>query len=206
MSSGLQVFVQLGNLHGTSNYVLYWIHGINYSKWIQIMIIWAINGTLTSTTTQAHSGPGSNGNEESIPFIIRCRLVSYTGCMILKDEKEKQQQILTVSIRHAENVFFGGFVWLDRGLAHILFLVVLVFHPSGDGKMIRKSMIEVTFGYLHGICLSIKSKDLVTFITIISRKTRSPRGHSRWGQKVNAVTTSTWLKRKFLMNIHRNNI
>ena len=28
MSSGLlQVFVELGNLHGTSNYVLYWIHG-----------------------------------------------------------------------------------------------------------------------------------------------------------------------------------
>ena len=29
MSSGLlQVFVELGNLHGTSNYVLYWIHGV----------------------------------------------------------------------------------------------------------------------------------------------------------------------------------
>ena len=28
MSSGLlQVFVELGNLHGTSNYALYWIHG-----------------------------------------------------------------------------------------------------------------------------------------------------------------------------------
>ena len=28
MSSGLlQVFVELGNLHGTSNYILYWIHG-----------------------------------------------------------------------------------------------------------------------------------------------------------------------------------
>ena len=28
MSSGLlQVFVELGNLHGTSNYVLYWNHG-----------------------------------------------------------------------------------------------------------------------------------------------------------------------------------
>ena len=28
MSSGLlQVFVELGNLHGTSNNVLYWIHG-----------------------------------------------------------------------------------------------------------------------------------------------------------------------------------
>ena len=32
MSSGLlQVFVELGNLHGTSNYVLYWIHGVAYS-------------------------------------------------------------------------------------------------------------------------------------------------------------------------------
>ena len=29
MSSGLlQVFVELGNLHRTSNYVLYWIHGV----------------------------------------------------------------------------------------------------------------------------------------------------------------------------------
>ena len=29
MSSGLlQVFVELGNLHGTSNYVLYWNHGV----------------------------------------------------------------------------------------------------------------------------------------------------------------------------------
>ena len=29
MSPGLlQVFVELGNLHGTSNYVLYWIHGV----------------------------------------------------------------------------------------------------------------------------------------------------------------------------------
>ena len=29
MSSGLiQVFVELGNLHGTSNYVLYWIHNV----------------------------------------------------------------------------------------------------------------------------------------------------------------------------------
>ena len=29
MSSGLlQVFVELGNLHGTSNYVLYWIYGV----------------------------------------------------------------------------------------------------------------------------------------------------------------------------------
>ena len=28
MSSGLlQVFVELGNLHGTSNYILYWISG-----------------------------------------------------------------------------------------------------------------------------------------------------------------------------------
>ena len=29
MRSGLlHVFVELGNLHGTSNYVLYWIHGV----------------------------------------------------------------------------------------------------------------------------------------------------------------------------------
>ena len=29
MSSGLlQVYVELGNLHGTPNYVLYWIHGV----------------------------------------------------------------------------------------------------------------------------------------------------------------------------------
>ena len=29
MSSGLlQVFVELGNLHETSNYVLYWIYGV----------------------------------------------------------------------------------------------------------------------------------------------------------------------------------
>ena len=32
MSSGLlQVFVELGSLHGTSNYVLYWIHGVTCS-------------------------------------------------------------------------------------------------------------------------------------------------------------------------------
>ena len=32
MSSGLlQVFVELGNLHGTSNYVLYWNHGVTCS-------------------------------------------------------------------------------------------------------------------------------------------------------------------------------
>ena len=31
MLSGLQVFVELGNLHGTSNYVLYWIHGVTCS-------------------------------------------------------------------------------------------------------------------------------------------------------------------------------
>ena len=33
MSSGLlQVFVELGNLHETSNYVLYWIHGVTCSN------------------------------------------------------------------------------------------------------------------------------------------------------------------------------
>ena len=32
MSSGLlRVFVELGNLHETSNYVLYWIHGVDCS-------------------------------------------------------------------------------------------------------------------------------------------------------------------------------
>ena len=35
MSSGfLQVFVELGNLHGTSNYVLYWIHGVTCSDFV----------------------------------------------------------------------------------------------------------------------------------------------------------------------------
>ena len=32
MSSGLlQVFIELGNLHGSSNYILYWIHGVTRS-------------------------------------------------------------------------------------------------------------------------------------------------------------------------------
>ena len=35
MSSGLlQVFVELKNLHGTSNYVLYWIHEVTCSDYI----------------------------------------------------------------------------------------------------------------------------------------------------------------------------
>ena len=45
MSSGLrQVFVELGNLYGTSNYILYWIHGGAYSdsishNWVQVLSI-----------------------------------------------------------------------------------------------------------------------------------------------------------------------
>ena len=40
VSSGLlQVFVELGNLHGTSKYVLYWIHGV-----ISVLIPLAITG------------------------------------------------------------------------------------------------------------------------------------------------------------------
>ena len=44
MSSDLlQVFVKLGNLHGTSNYVLYWNHGVASSdsvsrNWVQVLI------------------------------------------------------------------------------------------------------------------------------------------------------------------------
>ena len=46
MSSGLlQVFFELTNLHGTSNYVLYWIHGglacsdsVNYNR-VQVLSI-----------------------------------------------------------------------------------------------------------------------------------------------------------------------
>ena len=37
MSSGLlQVFVELGNLHGTLNYVLYWLHGVAYSDSVSL--------------------------------------------------------------------------------------------------------------------------------------------------------------------------
>ena len=45
MSSGLlQVFVELGNLHGTSNYVLYWNTGVACSdsvsyNWVQVLSI-----------------------------------------------------------------------------------------------------------------------------------------------------------------------
>ena len=28
------MFVELGNLHGTSNYVLYWIHGVTCSDFV----------------------------------------------------------------------------------------------------------------------------------------------------------------------------
>ena len=43
MSSGLlQVFVELGNLHGTSNYVLYWIYpcsdSVNHNR-VQVLSI-----------------------------------------------------------------------------------------------------------------------------------------------------------------------
>ena len=45
MSFGLlQVFVERGNLHGTSNYVLYWIHEVECSgfvsyNWVQVLSI-----------------------------------------------------------------------------------------------------------------------------------------------------------------------
>ena len=43
-SSLLQVFVELGNLQGTLNYVLYWIHGVACSdsvshNWVQVLSI-----------------------------------------------------------------------------------------------------------------------------------------------------------------------
>ena len=51
-------------------------------------LIWPIDGTLTDTTNQNQSWPGSNGNEENTLYSLelqkwnltmRCSLVSYPG-------------------------------------------------------------------------------------------------------------------------------
>ena len=84
MSFGLlQVFVELGNLHGTSNYVLYWIHGGHLS--------WFREGSPSSTNTWRRPGRyqtkrcgNYNKDEDNSPKTLNDRKVLFVKNDILE--------------------------------------------------------------------------------------------------------------------------
>lgn len=80
--------------------------------------------------------------------------------------KAKQQE-LTFPIGIAHDVF------LDSLLAVIL-RILFVLHPRGDGEVLVEGVVQLHAGDLNGVGATVKSKDLVLFLTVICGQWSGP--------------------------------
>ena len=100
--------------------------------------------------------------------------------------KKKRDFSLTVSIRHAQDVFFGRPVLWDE------VLVRLVLHPRGDREMLVQRVVEVFDRHLDVRRLAVEREDLVGCVAVVGRQVLRPGGTGRRWQEVDAVATRSW--------------